>query len=74
MNSKSIGSELRSLRIKQRKPIKEVCKDLGINTSTLYKYERDASDIQLETLEKVLDYYGTDLFIFFRIIGEYNHR
>ena len=74
MDCRSIGSELRSLRVKKRKPIKEVCKDLGINTSTLYKYERDASDMQLETLKKVLEYYNTDLIIFFKIIGEYNHK
>lgn len=74
IDGKIVGSELRSLRMKKRLSAEDVCDNVGIHINSLYKYEKDASLLKLETLEKMLDYYGTDVFIFFKMISEYNHR
>lgn len=73
IDGKIVGSELRSLRMKKRLSAEDVCDNVGIHINSLYKYEKDASLLKLETLEKMLDYYGTDVFIFFKMISEYNH-
>lgn len=74
IDGKIVGSELRSLRMKKRISAEDVCNNVGIHINSLYKYEKDASILKLETLEKMLDYYGTDVFIFFKMISEYNHE
>ncbi len=74
IDGKIVGSELRSLRMKKRLSAEDVCDNVGIHINSLYKYEKDASLLKLETLEKMLDYYGTDVFIFFKMISEYNHN
>ena len=68
-----IAQELKSLRNKKNKSLNEVSNDLGIHSNTLSKYEKDASDMNLGMLEKILDYYKVDELIFFKIIREYNH-
>jgi transcriptional regulator with XRE-family HTH domain len=73
IDGKIVGSELRSLRMKKRLSAEDVCDNVGIHVNSLYKYEKDASLLKFETLEKMLDYYGTDVFIFFKMINEYNH-
>lgn len=73
LDSISIGQELKSLRNKKNKSIEEVSNDLGIHFNTLSKYEKDAHDMQLGMLEKMLAYYGIDELIFFKVIREYNH-
>ncbi len=73
INGKIIGSELKALRNRKNKTIEEVSNDLDIHFNTLSKYEKDASDIKLETFRKILVYYGVDELIFFKTIREYNH-
>lgn len=73
LNSTLIGQELKSLRTKRNKTIEEVSNDLDIHYNTLSKYEKDASDMQLGLLEKILEYYEVDELIFFKVIREYNH-
>lgn len=73
LDGKLIAEELRSLRSKKNKTIEEVSKALNIHFNTLSKYEKDASDMQLGTLEKILNYYEIDELIFFKVIREYNH-
>lgn len=73
LNGKLIGAELKSIRSKLNRSIEEVSSDLGIHFNTLSKYEKDASDMQLSMLEKVLTYYNIDELIFFKVIREYNH-
>lgn len=73
LNCISVGQELKSLRNKKGKTIEEASKYLGIHFNTLSKYEKDASDMNLELLEKALNYYGVDELIFFKVIREYNH-
>lgn len=69
-----IAKELRALREKRNKSSIEASNDLGIHLNTLYKYEKDASTMSLELLEKALKYYDMDELIFFKIIREYNHN
>lgn len=74
IDGKIVADELRSLRLKRRLSAEDVCKNVGINTTSLYKYERDASVLKMETLIKMLEYYETNAYIFFKIISEYNHE
>lgn len=68
-----IGEELRSLRNKVNKTAEEVSVDMNIHKNTLYKYEKDATDLPLGLFQKLLNYYNTNELIFFKIIREYNH-
>lgn len=74
MNSILIAEELKSLRIRNNKTIEEVSHDLGIHFNTLSKYEKDAKNMQLGTLNSILKYYGINEFIFFKMICDYNHN
>lgn len=74
LDGKRIGVELRALRIKNKRNALETSKYLGINIGTFYKYERDASQLNIELLEKLLDYYGTNIYIFFNKIVEYKQQ
>lgn len=74
LDCEQIGKELKSLRSKTNKTIEEVSTDIGIHYNTLSKYEKDASDMNLSLLEKILNYYGIDELIFFKVIREYNHK
>ena len=73
INGLQIGEELKGLRNKKGLSLEEVSKILNIHSNTLSKYEKDASDMQLGTLQKMLKYYGVDELIFFKVIREYNH-
>jgi transcriptional regulator with XRE-family HTH domain len=52
IDGKIVGSELRSLRMKKRLSAEDVCDNVGIHVNSLYKYEKDASLLKFETLEK----------------------
>ena len=54
IDGKLVGAELRSLRNKNGYTIEEVCKNIGINQTTLYKYERNADNMKLITLKELL--------------------
>lgn len=73
INSVMIGRELRSIRDRNNKTIEEVSHDLGIHYNTLSKYEKDSKDMQMGMLLKILNYYGINELIFFKLIREYNH-
>ncbi len=73
LNGKLIGEELRNIRNKSGKNIDIISKDNDIHWNTLYKYEKDATDMPLGLLSRLLKYYGIDEIIFFKIISEYNH-
>ena len=69
-----IGKELKSLRTKNNLSLEQASKELLIHLNTLSKYEKDASDMKLGMLEKILNFYQVDELIFFKIIREYNHE
>ena len=74
IDGKIVASELKSIRAKKRLSADEVCKNVGINSNSLYKYENDATVMKLDTLLKMLSYYEVDINIFFKVISEYNHK
>ena len=73
IEGKLIGKELLSLRNKNDYTIDYVCKNVGLNQTTLYKYERNADTMQLKILKRLLDFYKIDEIIFFKVISAYNH-
>ena len=73
INSATIGSELSGIRNKKGISLNEMARNIGIHPNTLAKYEKDASDMQLATLEKILKYFEIDELIFFKVIREYVH-
>lgn len=73
INGIQVGEELKALRNKKDLSLEQASKDLNVHSNTLSKYEKDASDMQLSTLQNVLRYYGVDELIFFKVIREYNH-
>lgn len=74
INGKIVGKELLALRKKKSITLENLSKEIGIHTNTLSKYEKDASDMKLSTLQKILKYYNVDEIIFFNVICEYNHK
>lgn len=73
MYLKYVGNELSSLRKRKNLTLEELANKIGIHKNTLCKYETNSNNMSLETLEKILDYYGIDELIFFKGIREYNH-
>ncbi len=72
-NGTLIGKELKSLRVKRNLSLEQASQKLSIHFNTLSKYEKDASDLKLGMLEKILNFYQINELIFFKIICEYNH-
>ncbi len=74
MIEKQVGYELKKLRIQKGLTIETAAKLLEINKETLYKYEKDASNIRIGKLKEILEFYEEDLFIFFQNANEYIHN
>lgn len=73
IDGKLVAEELKSIRTRKGLSIKQVSEDIGIHFNSLSKYEKNADDMQLNILEKLLAYYNIDELIFFKVIREYNH-
>lgn len=63
---KYIADELRALRAKKNKSIVELADDLGLTKDTISRYENAKTSINIDVLEKMLDYYDLDFDIFFK--------
>lgn len=63
---KYIADELRSLRAKKNISIVELANTLDINKDTISKYENATTSINIDVLEKFLEYYNLDFDIFFK--------
>ena len=74
IDGKTVANELRSLRAKKRVSADDICEKVGIHSNSLYRYENDASLLRMDILMKILDYYDTDVYIFFKNISENNHE
>lgn len=61
-----IANELRALRAKKNKSIVELADDLGLTKDTISRYENAKTSINIDVLEKILDYYDLDFDIFFK--------
>ncbi len=74
MNSILIGNELRAVRSRLNLSLREAEKITGIRAQKLSVYENGKVNIKVCTLEKILNSYGSSLYIFFKDIYEYTHR
>ena len=62
---KSIGNELKIIRIRNNLKLEDVADSLNINRETLRRYENNANGLSVEKLEGLLDFYKVDKKIFF---------
>ena len=62
---KCIADELRGLRAKKDITIVELAENIGINKDTICKYENGMVPMNIDVLEKMLDFYNIDFDIFF---------
>lgn len=74
MDSEKVGSELRAIRNRLGLSLKDVENSSGIYAQTLSDYENNKVNIKVCTLEKILNVYNTNLFIFFKTLYEYTHN
>lgn len=61
----AIGKELKVLRIRNDLSLEKVAEDNGLNRETIRRYENGATDLSIERLESLLNYYKVDKIIFF---------
>ena len=62
---KYIADELRGLRAKKNITIIELAENVGINKDTVCKYENGMVPMNIDVLEKLLNFYNIDFDIFF---------
>ncbi len=70
----AIARNLKSLRVERGMRKDDVARDLGVSLETLRRYEKDGKNVTIEFLEKILNYYETDKYIFFKKICEFTHE
>jgi len=58
---KTVGSNIRELRIRSGLSLRGAAKRLGISTSALSKIETGVTDVNLSRLEQISDVYGVKL-------------
>lgn len=71
---KSIGNELKIIRIRNNLRLEDVADSLNINRETLRRYENNSSGLSVERLEQLLDFYKTDKSIFFENVCANMHE
>lgn len=62
------ASKLRGLRAEKNLTIEEVSEKTGINKDTICRYENSNVSMQLYILDKLVNCYGINLYIFFKSI------
>ena len=67
------STELRKLRSGLKQTQSQVAESIGINKDTLVRYENSNSNISLDILDKLLDYYGVTFDIFFKNYNANKH-
>lgn len=71
---KSIGNELKIIRIRNNLRLEDVADSLNINRETLRRYENNSSGLSIEKLEGLLDFYKVDKAIFFENVCANMHN
>lgn len=69
-----IAEELRSIRAIKKVSIEEVSKESQVSKDTIYRYENNTTSMQIDMLEKLLNYYDVDFDIFFTNIYAKKHN
>ena len=65
------ASKLRGLRAEKDMSVEEVASKINIHKDTIRRYENQTTQITLDKLEELLDFYGADFNTFFR---DYNKK
>ena len=60
-----IAEELRGIRAKQKYNRDQISIATGISADTISRYENNEVSMNIETLDKLLNFYGIDFDIFF---------
>ena len=69
-----IANELKAWRVRKGLDLKHVAEDMNVCYETMRRYENGQTNITIEFLEKMLDYYKIDISIFFKNICENMHN
>ena len=73
MVSKEIGKELKAIRIRNGLTLQDVENALNIHKNTISFYENHSEKMKVNILEKLLNFYNVNIYIFFKTICEYIH-
>lgn len=68
-----IADELRSIRAKKNLSIESVAKETNVNKDTISRYENNLVSMQIDILEKLLEFYQIEFDIFFTSIYANKH-
>ncbi len=69
-----IAEELRSERAKRKLSIERVANESNVNKDTLCRYENNLVSMQIDVLEKLLNFYGINFDSFFTNIYANKHK
>ncbi len=69
-----ISEELRSIRAVRKESIEIVAEGSNVNKDTISRYENNLVSMQIDILEKLLNYYKIDFDIFFTNIYAKKHN
>ena len=69
-----IADELRSIRAIKDVSIEEVARGSQVNKDTISRYENNLTSMQIDILEKLLNYSNQDFDIFFTNIYAKKHK
>ena len=69
-----VSAKLRGLRAERNLKQSEVAEKANIDVMTITRYENNSVSMQLDMIEKIINVYGLDLFIFFNSISAKTHN
>ncbi|QYN20167.1 helix-turn-helix transcriptional regulator [Amycolatopsis sp. DSM 110486] len=69
IKSKAVGAKLRKLRTDRRQSLRAAAADLGIDPSTLLRYETGERGPKAETVARILGHYGVNNGLYDEIMG-----
>lgn len=72
--NKMAAAKLRGLRAEKGYTIEKVANDTSINKDTICRYENSNVSMQLWILDKLVNFYGSSLDIFFKEIYDKKHN
>ena len=73
MVAQDVGKELKAIRIRKGLILQDVEDAVKIHKNTISFYENHSEKIKLNVLEKLLNYYGISMYIFFKNMCEDIH-